>query len=237
MDIEKQSQQVNQVPVSSSNATISTLSVNPKSKLPLILGVVLVLFLISGGAYYLGTQKNTHITRNVTLPPVNLTGLPKISPTQAMQIGYKIYTNTKYNFSFNYPSNLTPRKDATTEFIGFLEKPDENQSQKLVVMVTNNLQNLGIEQFVKKNRPIPYDWTDKSFENKTINGYEILVKRSERPCIGICQNTPLEKSFVTYVKGNKYIVSFSTDNKNSISDTKPDEDWLNPILYSFKITN
>lgn len=163
-----------------------------------------------------------------------------ISPTPAPnpKTDWKTYTNTKYNFSFQYPPNVTPRKDSTPEFMGFLEEPDKNQSQKLIVSAGTNPQNLDLEEFIQRNKPIPDHSANasKSFEKKTINENEVLIVRSEQPCAGSCKNTPFEKNFGIYVKGKHVVVLFGVDNRTSISDTKPDEEWINQILSTFKFT-
>lgn len=148
---------------------------------------------------------------------------------------YRIYTNKKYGFMFKYPAALIKRKDATDETIGFLTKRNDTASQKLVVSVLPNPDNQEVEAFVKAHKPVPYEWTDTAFEKQTINGHEVIVKRSEKACTKDCDIAAKEKSFVTYVTGDTYIVSFAIDNRADSGDTEPDEKWIEPIITSFSL--
>lgn len=141
--------------------------------------------------------------------------------------GWKTYSSTKYKFSFKYPPNLLIRMDSRDEFIGFLERPNENSSQRVVVFVVDNPQNMDIQEFAEKNRPIPDDHINVQREKTKVNGYNALITRSELPCLGLCPNEKTYKSFSVAVQGNGFIVSFS--------DEKGDEALINQILSTFTI--
>ncbi len=57
--------------------------VNQKGFIPLILGVVILLIVVAGGAYYLGTKKGNLITSQQTnpLPTQTTNNLQNVSPT------------------------------------------------------------------------------------------------------------------------------------------------------------
>lgn len=146
----------------------------------------------------------------------------------------KTYTSSKYRFSFAYPSNLTVRQDSNDDFIGFLEGPNENQSQKLVVFVTENPKNLNIREFLEKNKPIPDDRINLNYQETTINGYDALILRYENPCLGICEKAKTGKYFTKYIKGNGVIVSLAVETQNQAGNTPDDEKWLDQVLSTFK---
>lgn len=72
--------------------------------LPLLLAVFVILIVVAGGAYYLGTTKNRLQTQN---PAV--TSVP--SPTQDETVNWKTYTNTIAGYKIKYPPflNVTER--------------------------------------------------------------------------------------------------------------------------------
>lgn len=156
------------------------------------------------------------------------------SSSSADMSNWKTYTNTNYYFSFKYPNNLSVRNDSTSEFIGFLERKDENQSQKLVVTVNKNPNNLGIQELLEKNKPIPDDRINLRYQSTQITGYDGLLLRYENPCLGICENIETGKFFTKYIKGNSVIISFSVDTRNQAGNTLEDEKWLDQILSTFK---
>ena len=78
MEIESQTPQVNQAPVSS---TLQSVSPSAKSKLPLILGGVLLLFLVGGGVYYLGARNSKPNAQYTTQVPTTTQSTPTQTTT------------------------------------------------------------------------------------------------------------------------------------------------------------
>ncbi len=111
MDNETPNQEVNQTPVTSPS-TPQPASTASKSKLPLILGGVLLLLLV-GGAYYLGRQKNSDQSQIVNTPSPTIAqqnsveASPTSTPTKTTdkKIDWKTYAGTAY--TFRYPSDWT----------------------------------------------------------------------------------------------------------------------------------
>lgn len=100
------------------NATLTTNNPSPNNSsinnqkgiwLPII-GVTLVVIIVGVGAYYLGARKNNAITPQIT----SQTPTSQPSPTSIAQPttssvdkeNLETYTNSKFNYSVKYPSNL-----------------------------------------------------------------------------------------------------------------------------------
>lgn len=96
-----------------------------------------------------------------------------------------------------------------------------------MVTVISNPQNIELQEFSEKNKPIPDDHINIQREKTKVNGYTVLITRSELPCLGLCPNEKTYKSFSVAVQGNGFIVSFS--------DEKGDEALINQILSTFTI--
>lgn len=87
---------------------------NQKGFSSIVVGIVILFIVVAGGAYYLGTQKN-----KPSLPPTSQSNQPTVSPTERSQsspsttnpnstsdtmANWKLYTSSKANYSFRYPS-------------------------------------------------------------------------------------------------------------------------------------
>lgn len=74
---------------------------NLRRKFPLVIGVLILLLLVSGGMYYLGTQnpasQSTKATSENTKQSNN-----EVSPTVSIINGWKVYSSP-YGYSFDYP--------------------------------------------------------------------------------------------------------------------------------------
>lgn len=87
---------------------------NQRGNVPIIIGVVLVLLIVGGGAYYLGTQKSQNSSQNTpqqTVPfPISTvtndtqSDTSKSNPTQTPISNKKTYTNQSKGFSFEFPN-------------------------------------------------------------------------------------------------------------------------------------
>jgi hypothetical protein len=102
------------------------------------LNLILISFafiLFIGGVYYLGRQsvKNTEvpaviptITPDAVLPQTNSVPTTVVDPTA----NWKTYTNSKFNFSFKYPLELTYIADQSDQYV-------ENGISNAMILVQN----------------------------------------------------------------------------------------------------
>jgi hypothetical protein len=195
----------------------------------LILAGIVILLLVAGGIFFLG-----RITAPKSEAPVT-TSSPQPSPTTDPNVNWKTYTNARYGFSFKYPENLSIRSDSRDDFIGFLEIPGVNNSQKLIVSVYPNPNNLNLQDFREDLRRMGSPSTENvTYQPTTINGYAGLTERYERACLGICEDFKSGKYFMYHIKDDRVIVSFSIQTDNPAGNILEDEQWLDQILSTFK---
>jgi hypothetical protein len=147
---------------------------------------------------------------------------------------WKTYQSAKYGFEFKYPNNLSVRSDSTYESVGFLENPSENSTQKLIVSVSDNLQGISLKDYKEKNKPIPDDRLNVSYEGININSYDALKTQYELPCLGICAENKASRFVSVSIRGNKIIVSFSLQNNLNEGNGQEEERELNQILATFR---
>lgn len=180
--------------------------------------LLLIVFVFLAGIYYTSFLKQQGSSSNK-------------SPESTLNTAdWKTYSSTKYGFSFKYPLNLFIRQDSRDEFIGLLKSPNENNSQKVVVGVRSNPQNIEIQELAEKNKPIPDDTQNVRYERTQINGYEALITRYELPCLGLCPNEKIYKYFSIGIQGKGFIVTFSGD------ESGPEAEALvNQIVATFSI--
>lgn len=86
---------------------------NQKGFFPIMIGMIILLIVVAGGAYYLGTQNSksnlpstsqsnqptVSPTENSQYPPSTITP----SPTSGTMVNWKSYISTKAKYSFKYP--------------------------------------------------------------------------------------------------------------------------------------
>lgn len=81
---------------------------NQKGLMLLILGVAILLIIVAGGAYYLGS-KNTNLTSKPEVPqPATSATTPTLNPitsTEDSTAGWKTYTSTEGKYSIKYPQD------------------------------------------------------------------------------------------------------------------------------------
>lgn len=120
---------------------------NSRSNLPIILGVLALLLLVGGGAYFLGAQNNKtsiQITNPQNSAVINPTNIP--AATQAPQTNgtdtWKTYTSSKASYSFKYPTewplvNVPISQGCTVciEDIEFTSKYDPNSGDGTVAVI------------------------------------------------------------------------------------------------------
>lgn len=114
-----------------------------KSKLPWILLVVVLLLAMGAGGIFLGQRL---VKPDTTPTPTPVAVVPTSAADSAANL--LTYTNTKYNFSFKYPSNLVPPDPKGYEHIGYQSSVDYQNS--LGKTVNDRLFEFNIDSFPKE---------------------------------------------------------------------------------------
>jgi len=131
---------------SQSNQGVPTVTPTPippkpspsKSKLPLILGGVILIVLIAGVSYFLGTQNNKSMKLDTTSQPVATpttammqepTSTP--TPTADSTVDWQLYTNPKLGYSVKYPADYKVTLLPVSETTGVLFSGTDKDSFKI----------------------------------------------------------------------------------------------------------
>lgn len=118
MDVNESNQPAN--PVEASAQSIQDPVNNQRGNFPIILGVLVLLIVVGGGAYYLGTQHSTIApqTQNTNAQPTtspqnntvsNPTDVPMVtqSPQTDNTADWNTYNSTKLGFTIKYPKKVS----------------------------------------------------------------------------------------------------------------------------------
>lgn len=93
---------------------------NQRGFFPIVLGILVLLIVVGGGAYYLGTQNGRTTSQGQnnpqsTINPENTVAIPTSTPTDTQTtsdtetVNWKTYADTRNNFSIKYPSGWTEK--------------------------------------------------------------------------------------------------------------------------------
>ncbi len=119
--------------------------------------VLIVVLTVLGGGYYVWQHKTE--SKSITGPnptPVTLSTSPTASPvTEVDTANWKTYTNTKYDYSLQYPVTYKIGKDSTNEIL-ILERDSVAEGDPLTLRLGSNIsfrviKNMELEQVVKDN--------------------------------------------------------------------------------------
>lgn len=243
--MDNENQQVNQTPVTSPS-TPQSLSQSPKSKLPLILGCILILLLVGGGAYYLGTKKSSEQTLTINKPSpasnqqINVI-TPSISPASVDMTDWKTYTDSKQMYSIKYPSDwhifpnviggIVPGYDGTViNSASKLEPHGETLAENGQAGIAINIAGIdkseseSIIDYVKKKFSSP-DTKNPSYSTVEMNGNSGLkyIRSANEPDSG-------QPIYYISNKNKVYTVNVSVQNPQY-------ENIVNQILQSFTFIN
>jgi hypothetical protein len=268
MDLDTTNQQTTPLPQNVPPETIVNSPIsNQRGFVPVILGVVILLTVVAGGAYYLGTKstrlsesQSTQITQNpTTAPVVNNTNdsTPTMAPTVNEFSNWKTYTNTAFKYTLKYPVDwqigVKGNADPNTFPSPFFSSPCTYDRGDLCTQM--NVQTTDMDA-LKKNDPDYYKTLqpfDPSFiinltgqnPDKVANKTSLKVNGEDAVGFDYFQSNygtggRLLYVVVTNQKGIKYTITYEESQKNKTFKTSAD--WqdkatFNKILSSLTFTN
>lgn len=118
-------------PIETPTQPIQELVNNKQGNVPIILGVLVLLLVVGGGSYYLGTQKNqpsTNTQATIQQPqseatpiptsqaqPTQSTIVPSPTPKSESKVGWKSYTDSSYGYTIQHPTGWTLKQEKDSE--------------------------------------------------------------------------------------------------------------------------
>jgi hypothetical protein len=197
-------------------------SIPGHKKMPKLVGLLLLLLLVGllGGGTYLMNMKKSEQPKKSLTP----TAAPKVS--KAAEITWDTYTNSLYNFSFQYPS--TWQREGTQLVI-----PATSSNEKageIYIHIDKNTEGLLLKDFI---------YTDEYHTAVDVEGEETASQSAENILKGYGRNAlntdetvsslvntriPGSKTKAYYAKGEDVVI---------LELTNVDDDILKKILSSF----
>ncbi|MBI2040327.1 hypothetical protein HYT18_04610 [Candidatus Microgenomates bacterium] len=253
MEIENTNQQ--QVPIQNpiqNQSTPLTSQSNLSKKIVIILAIIVALSAFGVGGYFLGANKNQTIPQpqQAVAPSIVTQPSPTNTPNSAEDSTtstWKTYQDSKYGFSFRYPSNaqistgtvasmLSRQEDNGINIKPPYEAPyDKWWTMDLVVrdnpqgtdaqMIINNY----IEELKKTcsppacGTPTMIQNTLKSYQNGVVNGYIFHI------------GAETDSAMVVLTRGNKTYVFRMSGDQGYVTDSGLK--IFDQILSTFKFTN
>lgn len=239
-----------ETPVQQQPQPMASLLMSQRGFFPLIFGVLVLLVVIAGGAYYLGTQNNrsdsqlqntnnqpTTNSQNetVTNPAVvPSTANPQFSETT----NWKTYTSTKANYSFKYPTewsliNVPPSQgcDVCVEQIDFTPKynPNSGDATISVILIFREDRIKTLDDYV--NIHVKGDSSIVNLKYTTIGGEKAV---SYTLSGGI---PPLPVIEYVVVKNGMYYIIRLDDSIETNKDKEQNLALFNEMLSTFSFTN
>jgi hypothetical protein len=160
---------------------------NQKRFLPIILGVLVLLAAVIGGAYYFGTQNDNsnqvnQNTQHSNTAPV-IPSEPSPTTTQITNSDWKTYTNKTYKFILNYPPTL--KISSNGDFAADLVEQNIEQKDitptdiKVRISVNQSGRNFEKIHSAPNNSVVPEEQhaSDATFikvKNRMIGGYKAV---------------------------------------------------------------
>ncbi|MCL5784406.1 MAG: hypothetical protein M1142_03575 [Patescibacteria group bacterium] len=211
---------------------------NQKGFIPLIVGVVIFLIVIAGGAYYLGTQKNqesSQVKQTIYSPQISPTTLPKDSTSSTyIKYQYKVFHLGYPVFEVEVPSIWTAYttygkliyQDPATIYLGEAQNKDNGLLNDIIPSITIKIaKNKQLSEVDPKQWP-QNDQLSMSFSSPISNSWVNLkvdgldAKKISAETVG----SPID------------IVYFTKDGVIfTISNNARDQEMFEHILSTFKI--
>lgn len=148
MEENNPNQSINSYETSIPPQPVSNLIKNKKGFFPIILGVLVLLVIVGGGAYYLGTQNKSTKQSTINTPsPTISTQQNNVATSPAYSNGsvstnWKTYKNTKYGYTVRYPPTIditSSNPDGKVEQVKTLEMKPVSSDEKVPVETANSI--------------------------------------------------------------------------------------------------
>ena len=182
------------------------------------------MILVFGSAGYVAyhSERQKQLQRYYDIAPEATIVPPKStnSTSNGSKIKSTTYTNTAYNFTFQYPENWSVHS-TNTNYVRLTQDPDLQTEPFISINVLDNGKNLDIVNWSSKNLPPAMMSLEPS--KMVVDGLDALVYSSN------------EGRVVLVAKSNYvYQISFANNGNNNITNA---ESVFNQILSTFKFTN
>lgn len=221
---------------------------NQKGFIPLMLGVLILLVIVAGGAYYLGTQKNKPAgsssveSNQSTTAPTGSTqyNAPTTNPSSTSDTltNWKLYTSIKANYSFKYPSEwplvnvpTSPQCTVCVEDIQFTPSynPNSGDSTIAVILVFKEENIKSLDDYV--NIHVKGDQSKVDLKYTTVGGERAV---SYKLSGGIPPLPVIE--YAVYKNGFYYVIRID-DSPETNKNKERNVILFDEMLTTFSFTN
>lgn len=206
---------------------------------------VILLILVGGSSYYLGTQQGKsqqlqevlQKTKENLAKEAQITKIPLVTPTEDPTASWSAYVSTKYMYSVKYPTNLTPNEQNTYyHYVEFNPAGSHVLPTFLTAVIADT--------FVAKDIPA-YNYMSSDFINnlsamktgdtKTDNGTvftklaSVMVDGQDATVVELTTTGPKQRRVYVKKNGYLYMLSNSFQTAGELSN-------FTLFLSSFKFT-
>lgn len=203
---------------------------NQKGNLPIILGVFVLLLMVGGGVYYLGTQNKQPVNKNISVNPTLQT-----NPTPTQTYKSQSYKNEQFGFEVSYPEGWYKGNEELTDNnrrlrVDILKdgevKSDYERSDIAIIISDNTISTV--------ENQIVNEYSGKLEGNKSYGNLSGKLYTSNRLKSSHFDDAPNSQSeFVTSIKGKSlWFRLFSTP-----ENIENDRIIFYQVLSSFKSSN
>lgn len=215
-----------------------------KRKLFRYLGVIFLLMLVGGGAYYLGIQKSSSMHQNQT---TQATEIPSVTPskspaTPTANPDWATYTNPTVPVTFKYPSTVVVeyiQQKGGDDYIKI--SPKGNTEKKLslsemYIWIKDNTKELSASQWIKewyKENYSSQDMSPSAFKGVKLNNYDAVIDPVQRAA----DHYVISNYILTYQK-KAYRIDLNDYSYFPIDATyhrSIDENTFNEIMKTFAL--
>lgn len=222
-------------PVENLEQTEQIVSALPKHQNRSLIGIIaaVLILVLTGSYFYINSNRNP--STSLRAGTQNLSPTPTIDPTA----NRKIYTNSEFGFSLQYPSNwLTKELSREDKLKSIVFRPNDtsikNEDWGMVsITVQENKNNITIDNYI--NNYLCYAPEICADANKAISITVGGVKAKKV----INPPAPVSSQVTVMIKGNKIFTIWIGLDKSlgELYSTRDKEKIYDQILSTFKFTN